>query len=168
MAQKFDAQAANISPEEIDSMVKTLSSKYNVPESTVLSIMSKLTQFGSYNQLSVLGQKLKDMGVEWFYVDSYTADRNLLDNTNKGHTIGISTNASLNYIQYKKKIFGLAEHTNKEALILDDASLKYLENLKQSKSPEFDAILQKINDGNLILINLDGTGLQVDGSYFLK
>lgn len=167
LSAKFEEQAGNITSSEIQEIVKNISTKYNVSEDIVLSIISRLTQFGSYKQLDVLGARLKEMGIEKFYIESYIARNDTMtDVSKKTSLIGISTNASLYYIQSQKEQFSLATGTGKEALILDDASLKYMEKLKQNNDPEYNEILKNIKTGTLVLINLDGTGLQVENQYF--
>ncbi len=143
---KMEAQMGVVKPEEISAWADNLSKKYGIPKQEVLDIMSRLTQFGSYSQLEKLGQKLSSLGVDGFYLES-----------------GISSNSALNYIAEKKHQFALSGTEGKKAFILDDAGLKYIENLDGIKKQEF---IRKVDNGEVVLINLDGTGLEIGNNCY--
>ena len=141
---KMETQMRVVKPEEISTWAKDLSIKHKIPEQEVLNIMLKLTQFGSYSQLKKLGDRLSNLDVWDFYSEPSP-----------------SANTVLNYIAKAKKQFDLTGR--RKAFILDDAGLQYIEKLDAAQKQDFK---DKVENGDIVLINLDGTGLKIGNKYF--
>lgn len=135
-----------VSEEQISKMAHDISLRMNVPESEVLDIMSKLTQFGSMKTLSALADRFDRDNIAGFYKDC-----------------GISTNSAMNYLAEKKQITFKNDTSGNQAFILDDAGLKYLEGLSKDQIDEF---YQKVLAGKIRLYELEGTGLKVGNHYY--
>lgn len=141
---KIEAQMEVINPEEISVWADNISKKHGISKQEVLNIMSRLTQFGNYQSLIKLGNKLTDLNIGSFYKDS-----------------GISANLVFNYLFDSKQQFEM--FGKNQAFILDKAGLEYIENLSIE---ERDMFKQKVESGNIILINLDGTCLKIGDNYY--
>ena len=142
---RLEQEMGILSEKQISDIASAVSQKMQVPENFVLEIMSRLTQFGSIKRLNNLSGELDKLGISGFYKES-----------------GISTNSSLNYLQ-KKQQLQLKNEFGNEAFVLDDAAIKYLENLE---SADLQAFCQKVQDGKIVLVELDGTNLKIGENYY--
>ena len=143
---KMEKQMGVVTPEEISDWADALSQQYNMPKQDVLNIMGRLTQFGNYSQLREIGKMLSSLNIGNFYTNS-----------------NISMNSVLNYITKNKKQIDLTGSSSNSGFILDNASLKYLESLDDVQIEKFK---KSVTDGNIVLVNLDGTGLEIGNNSY--
>lgn len=144
MQIRMEAEMGVLNASDIQSMVSRLSSELGISEQEVLNTITRITQFGNMKSLNGLTSELDRLGISSFYRKS-----------------GISTNSALSYFQKKGQI--TLNGIGKEAFILDDVGLKYLESLDATGRSAF---MQDVNNGKVVLIQMDGTGIKLGNEYF--
>lgn len=136
---KIQKQLQNASKEEIQAAIqRVMKAVPGATEKEVLLVMHKLTRYGNYKSLDELAQKLEQAGMTDVYYDD-----------------GTSLNSVLRYLMRKGHL-KFSRKNGKKAYILDDAGLKYLEELKKTNPQKFELFMQHLKDNNVEFVVLDG------------
>lgn len=146
LQSRLEREMGVLSPEQISQIAARISKKMQIPEERVLQVMSELTQFGNMKALKQLGTELQKRNISGFFEDT-----------------GISTNSTFNYLLTKEQIALKPTKEQKKAFILDAAGMKYLENLSETQRQNF---YKQVRNKEIILIELEGTGLKVGNNYY--
>ena len=146
LSAKIENQMGVITADDISDIASRLSKETGMSEDEIYGVMGRITQFASYSQLNVLGEALRQNGVSAFYSGS-----------------GVSANTALRYVQHNKGQFGLVEHGNTQAFVLDEVGVKYLESLDGITRENF---IAEVKNGKIVLVNLDGTNLRIGDNYY--
>ena len=128
---KFQKQLEPVTTEEVEKIVKKIEREGIKREDALYSLQS-LTQFGNIQSLVKLGEKFSKSAIGNFC-----------------QTENLSCNSAFYYL-YKKKCIEYLPHY-KEAYILDNAGLDYLE-----KNPDEANYIIKNLRGNTVFVNLEG------------
>lgn len=151
MEERMRVQLSAKSEADIDQMIKEIAEKTGVSEYEAAETLAELTQFTSYSQVPELSKELQRLKISGIY---------------RGDGDGISLNKVMRYVSDKKGQVKLYDgfDSNTEGFFLDEQGLKYLSSLDDSAKAAF---AQKVKDGDVKLLCIDGwnISLDTDGSY---
>lgn len=140
---KIQKQLQNATKEEIEAAITKIMEKMkaegiNATREEVLLVMDKLTRYANYKSLNELVENFEKAGITDVYCDE-----------------GTSLNSVLRYLMRKGHL-KLSRRNGKKAYILDDAGLKYLEELKKKDPEAFNLFMQNLKAQNVEFVVLDG------------
>ena len=150
LEEKFKLMHLDYTESDITNIVSDISDKTGASKKTVAKVISRLTQFSSYSQLSMFEKDL---------------------NTNKITSLAridaehVSLNDVMSYLMDKKAQIHLDSNEGKDCIFIDDVMLDYFEKLKNTYGNYGQAplLFNKIQNGQKKLVLIDGFNAKVDG-----
>ena len=147
-ADKINSQLLAPTEDDIQNLIKEIQFKTKANEKEVKEVLYNLTAFSGYQSFDKISEAIKKYNIGQFGL--------------RGILLGSIANSLSNYaIDYLVRNKKFCEHGGKKsAIVLDDQTLKAIENLKKSKDENdrknYETFIEDINNGDIIFLNLKG------------
>lgn len=152
--KKIETQLMNPSIDDIERMIFDIQNETNAPRDLILKVLWRLTQFSSYDSLSVIEKAAEDNNIE--FATGFNS---------------LSINSVLSYLAYSKFEFALPGKT-RMALFADDLILQSFEKAKDGASSfsqkcDYTSACDFVDSDASKIYILDGFDVKAsDGKYY--